>query len=266
MLTAVLAVASRADDVIVPGTANPWLAGATNGTIASGGDVAPDESPVLFTGFTAGSVLQFAATGSAGYEAGAESGPDGVTGYYVTDPAKNGIGEQERAQANELLAVFLNDSVPDSNATTPPALDFGPGSLQDYAQLQPLLNQPFAIGSGTNADGVQRSITAPAGATRLFLGICDGSGWYNNTGSFTVSISSGPTPPGDLSLRSLGSGALQLAWTAPKAGSYKVQSSTNLVNWTDYLAVTNAPSGPVTNTVYFIPGSSAGFFRIEYLP
>ena len=32
--------------VVVPGTSDPWLAGQPNGTTASGGDVAPNESPV----------------------------------------------------------------------------------------------------------------------------------------------------------------------------------------------------------------------------
>ncbi|MGG7378594.1 hypothetical protein ACQ7B2_07455, partial [Escherichia coli] len=36
--------------VIVPGTSDPWLAGMTNGSTASGGDVAPDESPVEAAG------------------------------------------------------------------------------------------------------------------------------------------------------------------------------------------------------------------------
>jgi hypothetical protein len=46
--------------LIVPGMANPWLAGMPNGFREANGDVAPDESPVFFTNFTAGARLQFA--------------------------------------------------------------------------------------------------------------------------------------------------------------------------------------------------------------
>jgi hypothetical protein len=172
--------------LIVPGTANPWLAGMTNGFHEASGDVTPNESPVLFTNFTAGTWLQFAASGSASY-GGAASGPAGTDGFFVNHPAEDGIGAIANSLANALIGVFLDDAQPDPSVLTPDPLDFGT-DRQNYVVLRPALKQPFYIGSGTNASGLQQYVVAPAGATRLYLGIQDGFGWYNNTGSFTVTV------------------------------------------------------------------------------
>ncbi len=180
--------------VIVPGTANPWLAGiTTNGFQEAWGDVTPDESPVLFTNFNAGASLLFAASGSAGYEAGAESGPLGIAGYFVSHPAEDGIGEIDGSLANALIGVFLDNSQPDFSSPPTNVFDFTTDDSRNYLVLRPVLRQPFYIGSGTNAGGVPQIVIPPAGATRLFLGIQDGFGWYNNTGSFTVNV--GPPSP-----------------------------------------------------------------------
>src|SRR5690242_20128930 len=77
------AVSSDPKPLIVPGTANPWLAGMPDGFHEANGDVAPDQSPVLFTNFTAKGLLHFVASGSAGYSPGSETGPSGITGFFV---------------------------------------------------------------------------------------------------------------------------------------------------------------------------------------
>lgn len=183
--------------VIVPGTANPWLAGiTTNGFQEANGDVTPDESPVLFTGFSAGDALHFAASGSAGYAPGAESGPLGVATSPVSHGGEDGIGEIDFSPANALIGVFLADSQPDPAGSTPAPLDFMSDDSRSYLVLRPLLLQPFYIGSGINASGVRQTVIAPPGATRLYLGIQDGFGWYNNTGSFTVDITQAQPLPG----------------------------------------------------------------------
>ena len=58
-------VRSSTATVDVPGTADPWLAGMPSGATASGGDVAPTQSPVLVSALTvsAGARLSFSATG-----------------------------------------------------------------------------------------------------------------------------------------------------------------------------------------------------------
>ena len=250
--------AASALNIQVPGSANPWLAGATNGTIAAGGDVAPSQSPVVYTDFTTGSALQFSATGSAGYSPGVESGPDGITGYFVSDPVQNGIGGLNNAQANALLGVFLDNSVPQTADAVPNNLDFGPSGLLNYELLQPALRQPFAIGSGFATNGVQRTIIAPAGATRLFLGTCDGSGWFNNPGSFSVDISGGLSPF---------CGSFPPARTSCCIGrsvytNFTLQANADLATST-WLSVTNAhlPSG--SDWTVTVPGNTGKkFFRL----
>jgi len=85
---------------------------------------------------------------------------DGISGY---------IGPQ-----GPLVGVFLSNAVPSSGA--PAALDFSSGGFgTDFATLSPLLGQVFYIGDGKTSGGIFQTFTAPAGATRLFLGIPDGS-------------------------------------------------------------------------------------------
>ena len=86
-----------------------------------------------------------------------------------------------------LLGVFLGSAQP--NLTPPPPdLDFSPPMSRDYLTLAPELKQVFFVGDGrTSSQAAQRAL-APPGATRLYLGTMDGSGWYNNGGSFLVIV------------------------------------------------------------------------------
>jgi hypothetical protein len=84
--------------------------------------------------------------------------------------------------------------------------------------------------------------------------------------SFTLDVTAPPQPPVMVALTPNGVGTFLLAWLAPQAGGYRVMASTNLVEWFEYTPAANQPSGPNTNTVNLIPGSSCGFFRIQYLP
>lgn len=95
---------------------------------------------------------------------------DGISGYF---------GPQ-----GPLTGVFLDDSVP--SAGPPPAtLNFSAGGLgQDFPSLTPALRQIFYIGDGVTSGGDFQLFTAPAGATRLFLGIPDGFGFGGNPGAY----------------------------------------------------------------------------------
>jgi len=60
----------------------------------------------------------------------------------------------------------------------------------EFELLAPRLHQIFYIGdglTGTNI-GQRQEFVVPDGATRLFLGTSDGFGWFNNSGSFEVTI------------------------------------------------------------------------------
>jgi hypothetical protein len=184
--------------VIVPGDSNPNLAGQPDGTSCCdtppAGDVAPAQSPVLVPGgVTGGEVFRFAATGSTD---GAGAGPTGPDGAYIFNMADYGLGV---APANNvgvlgLIGVFLDNATP-SGATEPAPLDFSGGL--NFASLSPGLAQMFWIGDGLTGtgSGAVQTFIAPTGATRLFLGTIDGFQWSNNTGAYTVEVTSGVPEP-----------------------------------------------------------------------
>jgi hypothetical protein len=94
---------------------------------------------------------------------------DGISGY---------IGPQ-----GALSGVFLSNAIP-SSGPAPATLDFTPGGLgTSQPTLSPLLNQVFYIGDGS-AGGSFKQFIAPAGATRLFLGIPDGFGFTGPPGAY----------------------------------------------------------------------------------
>lgn len=99
------------------------------------------------------------------------------------------------APFNSLIGVFLSASQP-SLSPAPAGLNFRTLGTS-FASLSPALQQPFFIGDGLtgNGTGSVQNFVVPAGATRLFLGTMDEFGWYDNSGSFNVTVSSGVTPP-----------------------------------------------------------------------
>lgn len=190
LLTGLFTGASYAIDTIVPGKANPNLAGRANGYSCCNGDSAPDESPALVAGHDFGGCdyLEFNVTGKVSFEPGNPVGnnPDGDNLYSMVNYG-DGISAPKSVRENALVGVFLDASSP-TGKTTPASLDFSDGL--EFAYLYPELRQIFYIGDGRISSGpfagfIQR-FTAPAGTRRLFLGTVDGEGWFNNSGQFTV--------------------------------------------------------------------------------
>jgi hypothetical protein len=109
------------------------------------------------------------------------------------------------APIDSLIGVFLGAAQPDLSAA-PGALNFSTLGSRDFAALSPLLKQPFFIGDGRMNDGLTMQIfVVPAGAARLFLGTMDGFGWYNNVGSFDVTVDTASVPePASLLLLATG--------------------------------------------------------------
>lgn len=198
IVVAAVAAASSAtiamgQTVIVPGTANPWLAGMPDGSIAGDGfDIAPDQSPVLLpVVLTGGTMLAFSVTGSVS-NGDSPSGilPDGG-GFIRREPgAENGIADVN-APISSLIGVFLDSSQP-SFSIAPDGLDFDAFGLT-FATLSPSLRQPFFIGDGLDAGGDFQQFVVPIGATRLYLGTMDGFQWTGNFGSFTVTVVPAPS-------------------------------------------------------------------------
>ena len=182
--------------VTVPGISNPYLSGMPGGSTCCSGDAAPAQSPVQVTGLVLapGTVLTFTATGGIDFGGSPPSvGPDGS--FLFTTPSTNGISGATWP-ANSLVGVFLDNSQPDSTAA-PPDLDFGSGAGTSFATLSPALKQVFFIGDGRTGtgSGATQTFVIPAGATRLFVGASDGFGWFNNSGSFSVTVSPAQAPP-----------------------------------------------------------------------
>jgi hypothetical protein len=198
-------VANAGDVVVVPGTSDPWLAGWPNGTTASSGDIAPDESPVYAGSVTGGSTITWSAfglvaNGPTQFPAGPNGDIANVNGYGLLSHdggAENNISDILNVPVDALVGVFLGAGVPAGTAPSP--LDFSIIGL-NYTSLAPVVDQVFYMG-----DGSTESLTVPTGATRLFLGTMDGYGWYNNPGAFTVDLTDvTPVPDAGSTLAMLG--------------------------------------------------------------
>ena len=196
------AVSAATVSLTVDATSSPYLAGMPDGTLgpADNRDNAPTNSPDLVVGLPleGGDILTFAASGGAS-QGGSNPlvGPDGDPGAIFAHfaGAANGMSDI-RGPIAALVGVFLTDAQPDTNL--PPArLDFSTPASRDFATLAPELQQVFFIGDGLNGLSQVQNFVTPDGATRLYLGIHDGFGWFNNEGSFEVTVTntSAQTPP-----------------------------------------------------------------------
>lgn len=186
---AFLANAAFAEIVLVPATSNPWLAGMTNGSMAQRGDSAPAESPVAITDMVivGGTIYAFSASGSVNHGAPLPRfPPDGedLISHYLG--AENGMADLI-APFTSLVGVFLGPDQPDQSPAPAP-LDFRTPAARGYLVLEPELKQPFFIGNGVTGGGTAKQVIAPAGATRLFLGVMDQYQWADNEGAFTVVV------------------------------------------------------------------------------
>lgn len=183
--------------MLVEGDNNPNLAGRADGYACCGGDSAPAQSPELLTGIETipGMALTFSVTGSVSFVPGNDgsgNNPDGNSGVVNMSNFGNGLAAPLGVRWNSLLGVFLDDNDP-TGMMTPVQLQFG-GDL-GFAAVAPGLRQIFFIGDGLTSDskigdfsGSTQLFIVPAGATRLFLGTADGTGWFNNSGDFDLKV------------------------------------------------------------------------------
>jgi hypothetical protein len=190
LLTGATSAQAATVTVSVDGSDNPFLAGAPNGA-TTGGDTAPAQSPTLaLTGFDTTQVITFSAVGGFSFSGGSPSPTaDGNGGVGGMSSGVFGISGPTGIFFNSLVGVFLDDSVPGGAA--PAQLNINTA----FTTLSPGLRQIFYIGdglTGTGSGSVQQFF-APTGATRLYLGSADGSGWFNNSGVSNVTISYTPS-------------------------------------------------------------------------
>lgn len=153
------------------------LAGQAAGTLsANNARIAPLHSPPqVGVPLVSGQALRIVATGSV-----EGVGPDGRTNCSDSFVAEFAIARVD-TRCRALVGVFLADST----RPQPPNLNFT-GATRNTARLEPLLQQPFLIGSGYTDGGEQKQFVVPAGATRFFLA---SMGSPTTAGSFLVTVS-----------------------------------------------------------------------------
>jgi chemotaxis receptor (MCP) glutamine deamidase CheD len=196
---------------------NPWLSGMPNGSVsksfrtnASEWDYAgaganlvssPATIGLAAISIAPGSTIIFdGVTGTTDYGGGTAGDADGdptklcTLGSpsfgnftYFTSPM-NGMSNI-KAPINSMMAVFLDDTQPDSTAAPSP-LDFSTSANRDFTSLSPQLKQVFFVGDGRRSTGEAQQFVVPAGATRLFIGNMDGWQWNNNVGGYNATINS----------------------------------------------------------------------------
>ena len=211
---------AEAASIIIPGTADLWLAGQSNGATLTGNfgtDKNPDNAPALVN-VVGGHIFTFTATGTTSVDANCFAGPDG--GCYADESSfgtgpVNGIGSYQ-GPSNAFFGVFLDNTVP-SGTNGPASLNFTDASVISAATFAPLLNQIFFIGDGLTGAGTGsvQLFTAPTGATRLFLASADSVGSSaGNLGSLNVTVTdvNSPEPASVI----LAGGALVLLCTRRK--------------------------------------------------
>lgn len=193
-----VAIATRGNVVTaaVPAHACPWLAGMPSGSqVAATGwntqpTVAPQHAPYQANGITLtpGTRLSFREiAGTTSYYNAQSYGPDGQSDFIATQDAANGINATT-APLNCLVGIFLDNRAPNTWAMAA-AGNFSTAASRDFSTLSPPLKQVFFIGNGLNSAGQLQEFVIPAGATRLYLGIMDGAGWWwDNTGTLTTTM------------------------------------------------------------------------------
>lgn len=179
-------------DLVIPAASDPWPGGMIRHGFATPEEVQERVPPSV--GVTAGDVIRVLdpALGGINFFLGFGPpyfGPDGnqpdCTGALCSQ--LNGYGGISGYFGPEgaLVGVFLDDSIPSAVAARPATLDFSTDGLgRDFAGLTPALGQVFYIGNGITTGNAFQEFVAPAGATRLFLGIPDGFGFDGDPGAY----------------------------------------------------------------------------------
>lgn len=206
--TAASPSSERNHQITVSGQANIFGAGQVNPTpaVSAGTGGVPAPSMIVY----GGEKVRITASSGSAYTGAESAGPDGshhsqrrcdITGVAGISGYKN------FNNSAHLVGVFVSDT---PLATTPERLDFSTAAIGEaFTTLSPGLGQVFFIGDGITPGGKVQEFVAPAGATRLFIGMPDAyagdntyvytgppNGYSDNSGFWSVrlAVTPGPTP------------------------------------------------------------------------
>ena len=133
-------------------------------------------------------------------------------------------------------------------------------SVKDLV-LSPALKQPFFIGDGRTSAGLPQRVIAPTNATRLFLGTMDTYDWWNNEGSFTVSVTNGVPVP---LVASICVSQVEICWPSEPSRTYQVQYSTSASPslWTNLGSPVPGNGSTECLQDAVLPSQPARFYRV----
>jgi hypothetical protein len=126
-------------------------------------------------------------------DAATNTSAPGYSGAGSSSSASDATGSEHgmsniSTPINSVVGVFLDNSNPSSEGTSPPGMDFSTQTERDYVSMEPQLRQTFYAGNGETSGGIQQMIVVPQNATRFFLGTMDGHEWSNNSGGYNATI------------------------------------------------------------------------------
>ncbi|MBW3597576.1 MAG: protein kinase, partial [Planctomycetes bacterium] len=174
--------------VIVPATANPYLAGAAAGA-SLGRDAALAEGAVEVRGLSLvhGRALTFSANGAVREKSGVVTrGPDGGSGLRAIDRSSTADADAA-APVGGLVGLLLSaEGGPVTQIQTPSSPEVSAALTHEV--IAPKLGELFFIGDGRSSAGNVQQFVVPPGAERLFLGVMDGMDWCDNVGAFEVEV------------------------------------------------------------------------------
>jgi hypothetical protein len=212
-------------DIVIPPASDPWSS--PTGMQRHGGPTPEEIQETLppIVAVAAGDVVRALdpAVGGISFYNGFGAplfGPDGGVGGQTDLSSFGGISGFLSDGLGPLAGVFLDDTIP--NGTAPARLNFTAAGLgTDFLTLMPDLGQVFFIGDGQTSGGVFHEFIAPAGATRLALGIPDGFGFVGVPGAYDdndgayrirIGINEIPTIPEPATLALFGTGLFGFAF------------------------------------------------------
>ena len=263
-------------NITVPGNAE--IHGAGNAGLPDSSGVAP-----VLVNLPANSLAVYVTNVSGTISLNGNSGHNDADGVMISGsgyPAWSyagpygGISGINIPGAGALVGVYEPNTAPARTASAPGTGDFYTGIGTSFSSLLPVMYATFFIGDGLTGDGSgnPQLFQIPQGATRLFLGIPDASGfngspggYSDNSGAFTLSVKvlvANVSAPAVANVQILGTN-FNFAFLTTSGQSYTVEVATNLLTggWNYYTNVTG--DGNIFQLVAPIHQAGTQFFRVD---